>query len=147
MHLFFKGNWTEKSCDGDISRSPWEVRTVCCRWRWHSSVAGRPAGFSPRRTVFIIRVAYMGFLVDELIFSFYWLSNDAVNIESICFGDEMIHECGAVGRQKICRGNQCTQRKPACMPLCEREVQHALIWDRTRTAAVGSFFIESWYYA
>jgi hypothetical protein len=54
----------------------------------------------------------------------------------------MINKRGAVGRQKTRRGNQSTRRKPACMPLCEPKIQHTLIWNRTRAAEVGSFFIE-----
>jgi hypothetical protein len=48
------------------------------------------------------------------------------------------NKCGAVGGMRIGRGNLTARRKPAPVPLCPPQIPYELIWDRTRTAAVGS---------
>jgi hypothetical protein len=48
------------------------------------------------------------------------------------------YDYGAVGGMRIGRGNRCTRRKPAPVPLCPPQIPHDLTWDRTRAAAAGS---------
>lgn len=74
MYLFFKArSWTETFRALSGRHNPLHMALT--------ELNGRPSSFSPRRTGFNIRAAHVGFLVDELIFSFYWLFNDAVNID------------------------------------------------------------------
>jgi hypothetical protein len=47
-------------------------------------------------------------------------------------------DCGANGGMRIGRGNQSTRKKPAPVPVCQPQIPYYLIWDRTRSAAVGS---------
>jgi hypothetical protein len=46
-------------------------------------------------------------------------------------------DCGTVGGMRIGRGNRSTRIKPAPVPLCPPQIEHDLIWTRTRAAAVG----------
>jgi hypothetical protein len=43
----------------------------------------------------------------------------------------MIDECGTVDGMGIGRGSSNTQRKPAPVPLCSRQIPHDLTYDRT----------------
>jgi hypothetical protein len=45
----------------------------------------------------------------------------------------MDDECGAMGAM-LGRGNRSTRRKPALMPLCQRQIPH----DLTRAAAMAN---------
>jgi hypothetical protein len=52
--------------------------------------------------------------------------------------DRMIDEHEAVCGMKIGRGNRCTRRKPAPVPLCPSQIPHDPIWDRTQASEVGN---------
>jgi hypothetical protein len=59
----------------------------------------------------------------------------------LLYQPQMIYDdddCGAFGGMRISRGNRSTQRNPAPVPLCPRQILHDLTWNRTRAAAVGS---------
>jgi hypothetical protein len=47
-------------------------------------------------------------------------------------------ECGAIGGMRIGRGNRCTLRKPAPVPLCPPQIPRDMTRAGTRAAAVGS---------
>jgi hypothetical protein len=60
----------------------------------------------------------------------------ATNCPIVLF--RMMDEYGTFGGMKIGRGNRRARRKPAPVPLRPQQIPHDLIWDRTRTVAVGS---------
>jgi hypothetical protein len=51
---------------------------------------------------------------------------------------------GAVSGMRIGRGHRSTRRKPAPVPLCPPQIPHALTWDLTWAAAVGSRRLTAW---
>jgi hypothetical protein len=69
-------------------------------------------------------------------------------LTGLLYQPQMIDECRAVGRMRICRGNQSTQRKHAPVPIWPSQIPHDLTWARTwaRTWAtmVGSQRLTTW---
>jgi hypothetical protein len=58
--------------------------------------------------------------------------------------DDDDDNCGSIGGMRIGRGNRCTRRKPASVPLCLPQIPHDLTRARTRAAAVGSRRLTAW---
>jgi hypothetical protein len=56
----------------------------------------------------------------------------------------MINECGAVDEMTIVRWTRSTGRKPAPKTPHSPQIPHALAWDQTRVAAVGSRRLTAW---
>jgi hypothetical protein len=87
-------------------------------------------------------------MIRILVFSFFLVSLGGVRLSplgtsatiGLLYQPRMIDDddYGAVGGMRIGKGNRSTQRKPAPVPLCPPQIPHALTWDRTRAASVGS---------
>jgi hypothetical protein len=65
---------------------------------------------------------------------------------SLLYQPRMIDDgdCGAIGGMRTGRENRSIRRKPAPVPLCQRQILHDLTRARIRAAAVGNQRLTAW---
>jgi hypothetical protein len=88
---------------------------------------------------FIIYNLYIIRVIKSILFLFVCCLTILSVFRLYSIDGRMTNEYGAIGRMRIGRENQSTQRKPAPVSLCTPQILHDKTWDQTWTVTEGTW--------